>query len=426
MVLLILLLLLGIGTGIYFIASAFGEGDVMSVEEDGLRMDGDAVVVYPNEVVDIPVTVVNDDLNASYSLGLDTGLDWLSTEDDSIIVPADSRETVTFTAAPTNDTEQGAYNLVFEIDVEGEEEPLTDELTVKVEEEGGFWDKYLWWMVIPAIILLLLIILLIVLARRKRKASGMQPIKKVKSDYTEPPKGYGKYKDEKKKGGFWKGFLLALLLLLLLAGIAGTIYYFTVMEPSEAYNETGATGFEALEDGSAVEGDTVNITTEDTINESNVVEVGGKKTVIPLRIQNTNEEYAYRITVNEDVEWISIDRDVIDVEPMTVETSYMTVDPTAGAEDGRYRVGVDVAIEDEEEASFTSDIYLDVDKYGFLGRLVSYLLYVVLGLVIAFLLIYLWATKKPKEKTAPSKRMKTEGSLKLKNAKKSKTNLQLK
>ncbi len=422
--LLILLLLTGIAAGIYFIASAFGEEPVLNIEEEGLRMDGDAVVVRPNEVVDIPVTVVNDDPDSAYSLGLETGLDWLTADDDSVVVPADSSETVTLTASPTNETDEGTYNLVFEIDVEDQEEPLTDELTVKVEEEGGFWNKYWVWFLIPFIILLLLLILLFILIRRRKKTTGgdMKKIKKVKSDYTEPPKGYGKYKEEKKKGGFWKGFLLALLLLLLLAGIAGAIYYFTSVAPAAGYNETNATGFE--ED--VVQGETVEISTEEPINESNVVEVNGKKTVIPLRIQNTNENFTYRITVNEDVEWISVDHEVVDVEPMTVQTVYMTVDPKQGAEDGRYRVGVDVAIEGEEEASFTSDIYLDVDKFGFLGKLVSYLLYIVLGLVIAFLIIYLWATRKPKEKKTPSKRMKTEGSLKIKNAKKGKTNLQLK
>jgi len=429
--LLALLLLGGIVGGVYLIAGAFGDENIMVVDEEGLTMDGDAIVVKPNEIVDIPVTIANAEPEDDYSLNLEVDLPWLSVDKNSIVVPAESEEVVVFTASPTNETEQGTYRLLFDIAV-GEEKTVVDEMTVKVQEERSFLQKYLWWMLIPLIIILLLILLLVIAARRRRKKGDSEYItspvrKKIKPEHTVPPKGYGKYKKEKKKGGWLKALLITLLIVLLLAAIAGGIYYFTkpadVVGVNETETDDNYTGFEDL-DEDIVEGDAVDISTEEPLNESNVIQVGRKKTLIPINIQNTNENYTYIIQVNEDVEWINTSVDSIEVAPLGTETIFMTVEPMAGAEDGRYRIGVDILMEGEEYPMFSNNLYMDIDKYGWLGDLVSYLLYIILGIVIAFLVIFI-LTRKKTDKPKSKKAAKRE-TVKLKKAKKGKTNLQLK
>ena len=191
--------------------------------------------------------------------------------------------------------------------------------------------------------------------------------------------------EEKRDYSWLKYMLLGVLIILLLAGaIYGGIY--AMQRFASAVNATNESAIEEpAADETGITGQATQPTPAETAEKPAIVyeKVFVKKnedTSIPLRITNANQTTTFRITMNEDVSWITIDQEEIEVKPNENGVVNIIAYPDDSIEGGDYKVTVEIKVAGQEK-TFTKGFILQVRK-GTFSEAWSYLAYAAAGILI--------------------------------------------
>jgi hypothetical protein len=125
-----------------------------------------------------------------------------------------------------------------------------------------------------------------------------------------------------------------------------------------------------------------------------------KGVIIPLKILNENQNFTYRITTEQTVDWITPDREQLEIKPQTTGTVNLAVAPTSAVREGLYEVSVGVVLEGREQL-FTQTLLLEYDQ-SWLRKAWWWVIFAILGgLVLAGIVYYLKNQEKKELKKAP-------------------------
>lgn len=295
-ILLALLLLAGLIVGTLYLTQGPPSvpEEIRSIYIDNTNLDGSNNMVYigqDKEIVLVPLVIKNKGENP-ITIGLDFELPWLTISKALVNVLPDAEESVTFTVRPQQ-AEPGKYRFIF--DIEDSSGDMRQEMIII--EIYDKWPSYKWYLlyliIIGSLFLLLLIIFIIALlvsASRKKKGllGPVKPAeakKQVKAE-KKPKKKEPKLPKEKKP--FPKGlkkFLVYLLLFIILGSFIAGVYYLSTKY--EIVVPEATTPVEEVQQPK-VEAEANRLK----------VDVDGK-TLLPVVLENINEETRYNITTPE-------------------------------------------------------------------------------------------------------------------------------
>ncbi len=269
------------------------------------------------------------------------------------------------------------------------------QLTV-AQEVALFVQKYLVFIVIGAVVLVLLI-LIAIFGRRIARAFRNWRIKrkeiaKIKAELRakrlEEKRARKLIKESLKKsqpptqrGRKIAGILMVLVALILLTGATLSIAGYGPLI-AEVFKAKSESKFEPI----------IQVNTTGLEAFGNAVIIRGKETTIPIMVKNNFEDdVVFNIAVEDS--WISTDVSRIELEPGEQETINLRVTPDETTK-GLYKVTVSAALEQEDKI-LTENIMLNIKQRNLLGDFMSYVWYVVLGIVA--LIVSLFIKRKAKK-----------------------------
>lgn len=377
---LLLLLLAGGAFAMYHLPTLFNGSDsgLLLVDETGLETHRAAIIARMGSTTDIPLTFRNPS-DGDAHVKLDVPIDWITFTSQSLDISAFEEEGVTMSVSPDETTETGRYRLQFLIETPNSivQENVIIHVLAPGQSPRSMW-AWAGFGFLTLLILLLLLFFIRVYHRkhfgdtRKEKRGSIKEIKDTGADFTKTKRL------KRKKLVTWS--LAILLLLLVLAAIFGIVWRYTGVfgdhSPAPSNDD--------------LELDEILLYATPGLHESRVV-IGDDRTIIPMRITNIHDDRDYKISIYEDIPWISVDSDKQWVPPGESIVIPLVVDANRGVKNGAYRLSVDVRIADNLDSIFTNDIILVVNHNRRLYLTMLYFPYIILGFL---LIIYLFTTKR--------------------------------
>ncbi|MBD3313321.1 hypothetical protein GF345_02675 [Candidatus Woesearchaeota archaeon] len=379
------------------------ESATIYVNRTGLEGEGDIIEIKDTENITIPLTIQNNYEPNTFRIRVNEDVDWISVDQENIEIAPDDKGTVNIIVTPDENVEQGNYRINIKIDVEGKQKPISEEIVLKVSKDEPFYIKYLWYLIAALIVLA-------VLAgiagagewKQRRDAAALEPVAEEKKKPKEKKRAMKE--EEETEGRPWlKYAILGIIIILVLAGIVyAGLYAFSSVgslygekgSGNETANQTGVQTDDAESNVSDETGDIEEQMAEEIedfqepeieaeepeIKYEDVFVQKGVETVIPLKIRNANETATFKIKVNEDIEWITVDSNEVQISPNENATVNLLASPDSDVEDGDYMVSVNVEVSGEEK-QFTQGFILNVGKSRF-SAFWSYLLYALAGIIL--------------------------------------------
>ncbi len=377
--LLALLLLAGAAFALYYAPAFFGgaDGSRLRIDAGDLPTHRGAFITRIGETAAIPLTFQNPGGSDAH-VDLEVPVDWIAFTQPALDIRASDEATVTMTVSPDESVDPGRYRMEFTIKTP---DAVSQEDVVLLVLGYGENPRDAWSL--AALITLGAILVFALLAYRKgRRGEQAQDAtghdaKVAKTKDTGA--SFTKTKRLKRK----KVTLLALgflLVLLVCTGIFGVLWRYTTIFGNHrpAPSEDGRTLGEML------------LYTTPGIHESHVI-VGDDRTIIPMRITNIHDDHDYKISVYEDIPWLSVDSDRQWIPPGESVVIPLVIDAHRGVDNGAYRISVDIRTGDDLDSIFTNDIVIVVHHSRRLYLAVLYIPYIILG---SLLVIYLFLTKR--------------------------------
>lgn len=348
------------------------------INAENLSMYRDAIIVRTGETLDVPFTFQNPD-TADAHVNLDVPVDWITFPQTALDLSPGDEAALVMTVSPDESVAAGRYRMQFII--ETPDGAFQEDVVLLVPDQDvnptGMWS----W---AGLITLGAIIMFALLAyRRGRKKVRMQDMADVDRPAKSSDMGTGFMKTKRLKRKKVTVYALGFLLVLLLcAGIFGILWRYTTVfgdhRPASSEDEDARTLGEIL------------LYTTPGIHESRVT-VGNDRTIIPLRITNIHDDRDYKISVYENIPWLSIDSDLQWIPPGESVVIPLVVDANRGVANGAYRISVDIRTGDDLDSIFTNDIVVVVHHNRSLSLAVLYIPYILLGILFV---VYLFSTKR--------------------------------
>ncbi|MBW3000231.1 hypothetical protein KY339_06185 [Candidatus Woesearchaeota archaeon] len=373
---LIVLLLAAIGGAVYMLSAGSADQEInqtsleeatIYVDRTGLEGSGNEIIIREN--VTIPLIIQNNDVTNTYHIEVQEDVEWITLSEQEVRINSGQNKTVYLLVAPTNQTEEGVYKITIDVTIEDTTETISEEIELNVKKKKSLLEY--WPYALIGLILAGLVILLHWLATREK---GEKPAPKEESLSI-------KSKKIKKKRDYsiLKKALLALLLLAILVAIVGGSFYL-VRNVQAPVDDQNATETEEVEHKDVVDS-TIYVDRTGLEGSGNEIIIRENVT-IPLIIQNNDVTNTYHIEVQEDVDWITISEQEVQVDAGESEIVNLLVTPTNQTEEGIYKITIDVTIEDTTEM-ISEELMLDVKpRKSFGEKFVSYLLYIIIGLIL--------------------------------------------
>ncbi|HME87339.1 MAG TPA: hypothetical protein VKE88_02910, partial [Candidatus Nanoarchaeia archaeon] len=331
----------------------------------------------------------------TYDLKLN-GPQWLKLPTNTITLqPGEKAELVVNTATKEKD-EQGDYEVELVATVKGEDIGFASTFIVKLRAltvtQTLVQYAIAYWIVLVAIAVLLVILLFIKIfggriARRYRswkirRQEAAKLAKELKARKAEEKKAAKLLKQSLKAqqpNRFWKRFWTIILVLFVVSGIAAGVFV------SLGYAPFVSEYFKQKEQASQQFEPIIQVDTSDLEAYGNTVIVRGEEVVIPVVVKNNyDEDLVFSVEVN--APWIKTDVKSIELDGHDSETFNLRVTPDK-AEKGLYKIGVSATLE-KENKRFTEDITLNVRKKSLMQEFISYLPYLIGGLVALGLILF--------------------------------------
>lgn len=383
------------------------------VNRTGLSGYGNVIEVSPLENITIPLIIQNSDEPNTYIIKVRKDVLWVRTDKEVINIPPSRKETVYIFVEPTPDVKEGNYNLSISIDIAGRQKPISEEIVLSLVRKEPFYMQYKWYLIAGAAALILLLILL--RARDRKDSKEFEDIEK--SEYA-PTEEAGVYEKIKK-------FLVIIVLALLILALIGLgVYYGMKMYPSlSSYITKGENATSNITQEQEVPSESEipelpqaheNKTTVEEIAKETYEEVllvKGTETLIPIKITNVNKTSSFKISINENVDWLNVNEENIDIAPGEEKTINLIASPGEAVENGDYKVTVGIKI-DEGRKLISKNFVLKVRNNQF-DDLWSYLYYIIAGIVVLLVAIALLRNKgkkeeEPEKEDKKQKRKKTD------------------
>ncbi|MCX6707318.1 MAG: hypothetical protein NT001_04230, partial [Candidatus Woesearchaeota archaeon] len=384
-----------------------GLGDsTIYINRTGLKGYENVVEVKSYENVTIPVTIRNNYPPNIFKIKVNEDVDWIDVDKKIVEIQPNEQETLNIIVTPDAGVEKGNYKINIKIDVEGRTTPISEEIILDVNQERPFYLKYLRYILagLAVLVLFFAIVGIRALARRSSESRLEEPLfkeqaKEIKHDTKHAKDLYKDYSEtsesfeDKKDYGWLKYLLFGVFIIILLAGaIYGAKYAMQKFTPAgNAINESLVEGSiaNAIEETSQTTQPTPieNVEKPEVVYEKVFVKKN-EETSIPLRITNANQTTTFKITVNEEASWITVDQDEIEVKPNENGVVNIIAYPDDSIEDGDYKVTVEIKVAGQEK-TFTKGFIMQVRKNTFSGAW-SYLAYAAAGifiLIIALVII---------------------------------------
>lgn len=357
------------------------------INRTGLRGEENVVEIKKYENITIPVTIRNNYPPNIFKIRVNENIDWVDVDKKLVEIKPDEQETLNIIVTPDSRVEEGNYKIDIRIDVEGRTTPISEEIILNVTQEKPFYLKYLWYMLagIAVLVLFFAIIGIRALIRRSRERKLEEPL--IKDQFIAAKPVQEDAFEEKKDYSWLKYMLLGILIIILLAGgIYGVMYAMQKYAP--AGNATNESLIEKLawplneinETGQSTEPVSAENAEKPGIVYEKVFVKKNEDTSIPLKITNANQTATFRITVNEDVSWITIDQDEIEVKPNDSGIVNIIAYPDESIDNGDYKVTVEIKVAGQEK-TFTKGFIMQVRKSTF-SEIWSYLAYAAAGILV--------------------------------------------
>ena len=400
------------------------ENATIYVNRTGLRGSGDVIEVMGLENITIPLTIQNNYEPNIFRIRVNEDVDWISIDKETIQIAPNEKEVVNIIVMPDDRVEEGNYKIDIRIDVEGRRTPISEEIVLKVTQEKPFYLKYLWYAL--AGIAVLIILGIIVGAKgwlKKRKERDVEEFvektkkkKEVQEDILKESRDYGRL----------KYMVLGIVLILVLAGlIYGGLYavksFTKVSELDTAMNETD---YQETMPEEAGEGITEETPVQQKADYEKVFIKKGEVTLVPLKVYNANETATFQIRINEDIEWITVDADQVEILPNESKTVNLVASPDEIVDDGNYQVTVDVEVAGQD-TKFSQGFILQVRKSPFSATW-SYILYALAGIAVLLVILGILRVKEKKSISGLKEGSAAEGDDENIKSRKGKTDIKLK
>ncbi|MCX8147208.1 MAG: hypothetical protein N3D84_01950, partial [Candidatus Woesearchaeota archaeon] len=264
---------------------------------------------------------------------------------------------------------------------------------LNLSSEKPWYIKYMWYAFAGLLALLLLLITKKTIDwSKEKKASAKTEIKEKEKREAEGEKRISTFKI----------FLIGIIILLLLAGIIFVAIYFGSGLIHLYANQT--TGTEEPS-GEIQEKEDQKTETAEVLQNIPYEEINlqkGVETIIPIKITNANETSIFNIKINDNVDWISVDKDFVIIQPNQSEVINLVASPTEQVDNGVYNVIVDIAV-NGKEGQYIRGFRLNVNESK-RSALLSYLLYILAGIVVLCTIIYVLKSREKKVKEGRSKK----------------------
>ncbi|MBU0535673.1 MAG: hypothetical protein KKE20_01815, partial [Nanoarchaeota archaeon] len=391
--------------------------------------------------------------DSDYDVILTTDQDWIKLDKTKISLPAGSSETITLIFTPTNETEEGTYDISVTVVPKGKDIGYERQFSIKLRQKT-LGEKILGALpyVIAAVLLLVLVVLAILLISRKGKEEKeWKEIEGEPSRIIHEEKADKLIEVEKKEKGWLKWLLIILALLILLGGIGAGVYFLTSFFTADDMNATNETIEEPIieepvinetimnetqgpgllsrmwgwifkeknetavieepaepepSDHNLLESATIYVNRTGLRGYGDVIEIKGYENItIPLVIQNNYEPNTFKIRVNEEVDWIQVDKENVVIPPNGRETVNIIITPDAQVEEGNYKIDIRIDVEGRT-TPISEEIVLKVsqDKPFYL----RYLWYILAGIIVLLVLAIIagareWGKKKDDLELEPVK-----------------------
>ena len=401
-----LILLAGIGT--YFASPVLKEAFTPeAIPEPVVQIGATSLQVLPGNIViirepvQLPLHLINRETAETYDIST-AAPRWVTGAERMALAPGQERS-LTLSIDPS-DVPIDDYPVTFTI-ARRSGGSTEEQITLRVARIET-WQWIVFAIVLILVVGAVLILLLwdrIRMVRAKRvKLPKMRrapiSLRRIATDkiqafrfariapYFIPTKGVLQRTRERASRFGWRRWMLllvplAIILLLLIVGLTTPLFARTASVVQEGY-ESMAERIKAVKPAE------IDLFAERLPDEIYLDEDG---VIIPLRIRNDDPAASYLISVREDIDWISADKTVLDIEPQSSGTVNIAVAPNAGVREGKYKITVGVSLEGGATL-FDRAVVLNYQKKLWKKALL-WLLLLLLALVMLAILIMLLQRK---------------------------------
>lgn len=356
------------------------------INRTGLEGYGNVIEIAGLHNITIPLIIQNSDEPNTYIIRVNEDVSWIKTDKNVVNIPPTKQEIINIFVTPTPEVEEGNYNLSININIAGREKPLSEEIILSISEKEPFYKKYMGYLIGG---LAALIVLLAILKLKDRK----------KDDFRQEM-GEGREEFRESKGRLKWALIITIIALLMLA-FAGAVWYFGIgFMPSFLKFENAAMNASEAPQTAENSAGTASAAKEEAAEEipeeayESVFIKKGIESLIPIKITNVNKTTTFKISVKEDVDWLSVENGLVDVAPNENKTINLIAFPTDSTESGDYKVSVDIDIAGGDKV-YSRYFILQVRKNKY-SDLLSYLYYVLAGVIVLIVLMRI-ITRKGKE-----------------------------